>query len=377
MARQIELKLRSSSTRGSRSKYYVIVIKMSASHPNKLSATPNLQEGAERQWPVGAVTRTLELVTTEGDLSAELEEQVTQFQGSGDAESLINEASGIVATAGLYHTMQGRLSAPELLEATPSPIVNTTAAQSESGNPSSSNSADATEAFCLDFDSSEPQGRLPDAPEEVLPSGRPLTLTLQRLIDRAQAGDAYATDKIVTLCEPLALGIIARNNWFVKGGQTVDLCQEALIGAADAINGYDSTKGNFRNFAVLVMKRKMLTAIVGSNCRKHALLNDAVSLYEPPNGDEEAYNLEETIPSSQGLDVTIRLIYKEALRELLPIFRGKLSELEYICITMYAEGFSYAEIAGTAQCDFKGVDNALARVKRKIPSDLRATVIDT
>ena len=44
----------------------------------------------------------------------------------------------------------------------------------------------------------------------------------------------------------------------------------------------------------------------------------------------------------------------------------ELSDFEFRVVTMYLEGLSYAQISEATGKDFKSIDNALARSKKKL-----------
>ena len=56
----------------------------------------------------------------------------------------------------------------------------------------------------------------------------------------------------------------------------------------------------------------------------------------------------------------------EDTRELRDNLQRLLSEFEWLVLSGYQLGKSYREIADELECKTKSVDNALARIKRKV-----------
>ena len=67
-------------------------------------------------------------------------------------------------------------------------------------------------------------------------------------------------------------------SFFLLGGDKDDLIQEGMIGLFDAINDYDSGKGNFYAFCQMCVRRKILSAVSSGNANKNRILMDSVSI---------------------------------------------------------------------------------------------------
>ena len=61
------------------------------------------------------------------------------------------------------------------------------------------------------------------------------------------------------------------------------------------------------------------------------------------------------------IDIETKYIIKEQFKE----FKNTLSELELKVLALRIRGFKYEEIADRLKINFKTVDNALQRIKRK------------
>ncbi len=65
--------------------------------------------------------------------------------------------------------------------------------------------------------------------------------------------------------------------YFFYGGDKDDVMQEAMIGLFKAINAYDENKtASFKTFALLCIKRHLITVLKNSNSRKNKILNMAI-----------------------------------------------------------------------------------------------------
>lgn len=72
------------------------------------------------------------------------------------------------------------------------------------------------------------------------------------------------------------------------------------------------------------------------------------------------------LPADSGNDPEERLLRLEDTRQLQRTLQQLLSDFEWRVLVHYHFGKSYREIAEALQCKTKSVDNALARIKRKV-----------
>jgi RNA polymerase sporulation-specific sigma factor len=175
---------------------------------------------------------------------------------------------------------------------------------------------------------------------------------LSDIILAAQAGDRIAEEKIINECRALVRG--CARAFFLAGGDSDDLIQEGMIGLLNAIRDYKSDKGNFYAFARLCVNRKLMDAVKGSLRDKHKPLNECLSL------ETEGENV------SAVSEPEIIVIDKENYSALKRKIEEFLTTQELDIWDMYLEGDSYNEIAAALHKDFKAVDNALARIKKKL-----------
>ncbi|MCX7615382.1 MAG: sigma-70 family RNA polymerase sigma factor [Clostridiales bacterium] len=152
--------------------------------------------------------------------------------------------------------------------------------------------------------------------------------------------------------------------YFLVGGDSEDLIQEGMIGLLKAVREYDPAKQtNFYTFAVICVKRQLISAIRNANRLKHSPLNNYVSLGEPLFNDNagadnliraQAYEPDDLFEARDE----IRDL-KEALSDLLSVFEAKV-------LDCYLSGKTLDEISKEIGKSRKSLDNAIQRVKRKL-----------
>ncbi len=169
------------------------------------------------------------------------------------------------------------------------------------------------------------------------------------LVERAKEGDGGATEE---LCRRYMRMVRARaRRFFLEGMETEDLVQEGMIGLYGAIGDYSPATGkSFKNFAYLCVTRRIYDILRAAGRRR--------------DGGERALFDPETL--SEGETPEELLLDDENRAEFRMKLLKELSDFEFRVVTMYLEGMSYAQICEATGRDFKSVDNALARSKRKL-----------
>lgn len=186
-----------------------------------------------------------------------------------------------------------------------------------------------------------------------------------------QSGDGDALDVLLTRYRRFARS--RSRSYFLMGGDSDDLEQEALIGLYKAVRDYDPDhEVAFRPFAELCITRQLLSAIKTANRHKHQPLNTSVSLHGARDGGEdEGRTLEERLPSPVVADDPAeRLLGDEQVAVLADAMAADLSDLEMEVLRLYVAGRSYVEIADAVGRHAKSVDNAVQRIKRKLGRSL-------
>lgn len=138
---------------------------------------------------------------------------------------------------------------------------------------------------------------------------------------------------------------------FLAGGDNEDLVQEGMIGLLDAVRSFDPERGaSFEAYAMLCIRRRMISAIRAASAQKHAPLNDSVPI--------EEYGTAEPDPEAV-------MIHREDFRALMETLESALTPAEQAVLTLYLDGFSYREISKRIGKPPKSVDNAVQRIRRK------------
>ena len=142
--------------------------------------------------------------------------------------------------------------------------------------------------------------------------------------------------------------------YFLAGGDSEDLSQEAMLGLLSAIRSFDGTReASFRTFAEVCIRNRVRSAVTSAAREKHTPLNRSVSMenhaerLQPQTGPEE------------------NLIGREEVAERLEGLNRRLSLLERRILALYLDGCSCAEIAQRTGRSKKSVDNAIQRIRRK------------
>lgn len=178
----------------------------------------------------------------------------------------------------------------------------------------------------------------------------------------AKNGDEDAIQEIFKDFRQLLL--LKTKNYFFYGADKNDVLQEAMIGLLKAINCYDETKNaSFTTFAILCIKRQIITAIKNSNSGKNKILNMAMS----NSGEVD----EETGITYENKSLTFyspEEIYlgKEKMKYLNEYLKTNLSKMENEIFEYMLAEMTYTEIAEKTGRELKSVDNTIQRIKKKL-----------
>ena len=141
--------------------------------------------------------------------------------------------------------------------------------------------------------------------------------------------------------------------YFLAGGDSEDLIQEAMFGLLKAIREFDPKHdARFKTFAEVCIRNRIRSAVTNAARSKHAPLNDSVPFESPMLGSgaspEELY------------------ISREEEAERLTRLGERLSSLECEVLKLFLLGLSYQEISEQVGRSIKSVDNAVQRIRRKV-----------
>ena len=147
--------------------------------------------------------------------------------------------------------------------------------------------------------------------------------------------------------------------FFLAGGDSEDLIQEATFGLLKAIREFDpGHDAKFRTFAEVCIRNRIRSAVATAARSKHAPLNESIP-FEPPM-------------LGSGASPEELYIIREEEAERFSRLREKLSPLEQKILVLFLHGLSYREISEQVGRPAKSVDNAIQRIRRKMAGDFGA-----
>lgn len=131
-----------------------------------------------------------------------------------------------------------------------------------------------------------------------------------------------------------------------------DAVQEATYALYSAVKNYDAQKSSFSTFAVLCIKRSVISSAKRLKNRK--IIPD--ELLSPI---DEAEITDSNSPEKIFFD-------RESYKDLTDSIKLELSRLEYSVLQLFLSGKRYIEIADTLGISEKSVNNALLRIRKKL-----------
>jgi len=171
--------------------------------------------------------------------------------------------------------------------------------------------------------------------------------------------------------------------FYIPGLNFDDMLQESLYALRfKAIPDYDGSRGSgpepypFDKFAVLCVRRHLMTMLKSSFQYKQRTLNTSLSLDQDRGSyDDENLHLSDIFPMT-NVNIVDLIGEKEYYKILFENLYIKLSKLEKSVFVLYTYKFSYDEITdkinvfynkkgNKKRVNIKSVDNALSRIKVK------------
>ena len=145
---------------------------------------------------------------------------------------------------------------------------------------------------------------------------------------------------------------ICSRPFFLTGGDSEDLIQEAMFGLLKAIREFDPARDvSFRTFAEVCIRNRIRSVVTAAARSKHSPLNNSVPM--------------ETLPGIASSPED-SLIDREEELERLRRLQGRLSSMERETLSLYLDGLTYGEIGQQLGKSPKSVDNAIQRIRRKV-----------
>lgn len=183
----------------------------------------------------------------------------------------------------------------------------------------------------------------------------PLGNSDDHLARRAATGDQLAFQRLARSMQPV-IEAIARSH-YIPGADHEDLVQSGLIGLHAAVEAYDGRAVPFRQFASIVIRRRVYTEIKLANAAKHGVLSAAAR-------DDVTAHLALVEP-----DPVERLGDADIVRAIFAAC-WTLSDFELRVFELLVVGHSYTEAGRELGAHYKSVDNAWQRAIRKLRSAL-------
>ena len=177
--------------------------------------------------------------------------------------------------------------------------------------------------------------------------------SLRQALARCRLGDGQALAALIAWQMPRIRA--AAQAGVCPGLDLEDAVQEGIIALFSAINTYSEEKGaSFSTYASSCIRNGILTARRYARRKKHALLNDSVSIEQVQHTAAPEPSPEQTVEMNERLSSTMEGI------------ATRLSSLEREVLLLFLEGASYSTIAKRLNISEKTVDNALQRVRAKL-----------
>lgn len=184
-------------------------------------------------------------------------------------------------------------------------------------------------------------------------------------VERAQQGDKAASEFLLYKYRNLVRTRV--KPYFLVGAEKDDLLQVGMIGLWQAIIDFRPERAfSFSAFAKVCITRHIITAIKTATRQKQMPLNRSLSLESPGEDVCNDWNLSDILPDCNNSDPEEIILIDEDTKILQDRLQSVLSEFEWFVLAGYRHGSSYREIAVELKCKTKSVDNALARIRRKV-----------
>jgi len=138
-----------------------------------------------------------------------------------------------------------------------------------------------------------------------------------------------------------------------------------------AIEDFDHTRGKFRSFAILCIRRHLFSLIKGNNQQKRRVLNESLSLDQDRGEEGENLSLINLVAEC-GDAADEEIVKRESHLSKRDRLLGRLSRLEQEVCKLYLQQYHYEEIVESLQDVFpdrnitkKTIDNSLQRIRQK------------
>lgn len=202
-------------------------------------------------------------------------------------------------------------------------------------------------------------------PRHLAPTFGPyLSMSDNEAVACAQHGDKRAAECLLYKYRNLVRSAVQA--FYIPGAEREDLLQIGMIGLWQAITDFRSDRSHsFRAFARICVRRHLITAIKSAGRQKQLPLNSSMPIEAAPSSVWQRVDarVHKALASADPEDW---MLWNEYVTNLQRDLRGLLSDFEWSVLADFRCGMSYHEIASRLGCKVKSVDNALARIRRKV-----------
>ncbi len=156
-------------------------------------------------------------------------------------------------------------------------------------------------------------------------------------------------------------------NYYIAGADKDDIYQEGLIGLYNSVESYDESKSaSFGTFAVLCITRQIQSAAKMASRKKHTPLNGYISLWGTDKETDELREKYGLVQDNSADNPEDMMIKKELSERVTYVIENLLSEKERDLYSDFISGYSYKDISLKYKQDYKAIDNAIQRARKKI-----------
>jgi RNA polymerase sporulation-specific sigma factor len=184
------------------------------------------------------------------------------------------------------------------------------------------------------------------------------------LISLAGQGDEKALEMILEKYKNLVRCV--SRAYYMVCGEVEDVIQEGMIGLYKAIRDYNPSKSpSFKGFAIMCIKRQIISSIKSTTRMKHIPNNKYVHLDQPGEDDLRIITINKS-GRERFSSIEDIIVDKEESEYILKKMYEELSPFELKVILFYFKGDTYNEMSIKLKKSEKSIDNAIQRIRKKM-----------
>ena len=155
--------------------------------------------------------------------------------------------------------------------------------------------------------------------------------------------------------------------YFMAGADEDDIVQEGMIGLLKAIRQYDPLKdASFGTFAGVCITSQIINAIRAAGREKNKPLNNSVPLSKPIGRENEDITLADTLKAGSVGNPEAFIIIKDVVYYIMHNGDNIFSDFEMQVLSEIIKDVDYGNVAKKLGKNYKSIDNAMQRIKKKI-----------